>query len=93
MTIISTNPKKASKAARQAAGRIRNTKAELLDTITGQHKTILAQTAAMKTLSDRNDINLANWLAVVRDLLRFYDDGVKTTADHERLRSIRRVLE
>jgi len=37
-----------------AAPQIRNTKAELLDTITGQHKTILAQTLAMAQLSDAN---------------------------------------
>jgi hypothetical protein len=59
------------------------------DLLTALDKTILAQTAAMKNLSDANEANVTKFLAAIRDLIRFYDDGVKTTPDHERLLEIR----
>jgi hypothetical protein len=61
MKIGKTKPKP-SKEARAAAPRIRNTKAELLDTITAQHKTILIQTGAMARISDAAERTTKNYV-------------------------------
>lgn len=54
-------PKKPSpsREAIAAAPRIRNTKAELLDTITSQHKTILVQMEALARISDSQSLKVS----------------------------------
>ncbi len=54
-----------SAAAIAAAPRIRNTKAELLDTITSQHKTIIHQTEAMARISDAHDLKVLRLKMVI----------------------------
>ena len=57
--------KKPSPEAIAAAPRIRNSKAELLDTITAQHKTILVQTAALARISDAHSLKVARLKMIV----------------------------
>jgi hypothetical protein len=63
-----TKPRKSrpSPEAIAAAKRlVGNTKAELLDIITGQHKTILLQTAAMGMIGDANALKLLRLKMVI----------------------------
>ena len=73
MTIGSTNRTKPSKAARQAAKRIRNTKAELLDTITAQHKTIIEQTRVVALLSDAGERTTKNYVDSLNTQREIYE--------------------
>lgn len=86
--------KKPSREAAAAAPRIRNSKAELLDTITAQHTTILQQTEAMRKISDRWNDREARLRLALQDLLMIFDDrhaGGLSTAEVLRLNHIREI--
>lgn len=81
----------ASEAARLAAPQIRNTKAELLDTITSQHKTILLQTRMVGMVSQAQDLKVARLKMIIllrRQLeRRLWDSLLELLAFEERERS------
>ncbi len=54
-----------SEQSRAAAKTIRNTKADLLDTITSQRKTIIYQTETMARISDALDLKLERLKLIV----------------------------